>query len=243
MGQARLVQTALYRRHHADVCVQHETEVGVGRHRDVDRTCPRRALRVPVQQERRELAFVGRDTGPCEEHVHHLAPHEHGRVGEEVVLRHAHHRRGVEFRTVGAVTPRVLAAKERGDHVTNRMPVRDLRHRARFGVLRAHAAPLREDEGVPYLALGHCPAETRARYAVVLVRDALTTPDVLCRANVVHRPEHLVMDALHVIRLREPVGCDLPVARDRRSGRDGTAEVVEVRPRRVLRDALQELVE
>ena len=127
-------------------------------------------------------------------------------LGKRLYCDSAHHRRGVEFRTVGAVAPRVLAAKERGDHVTNRMPVRDLRHRARFGVLRAHAAPLREYEGVPYLALGHCPAETRARYAVVLVRDALTTPDVLCRVNVVHRPEHLVMDALHVIRLREPVG-------------------------------------
>ena len=140
---------------------------------------------------------------------------------------------GVEFarsRCRGSARAR---PQQLGDHVTNRMPVRDLRHRARFGVLRAHAAPLRAYERVPY----HLARTLPGRDAGSVRRSPGTRrcddPRCAVSRDVVHRPEHLVMDALHVIRLREPVGGDLPVARDRRSGRDGAAEVVEVRPRRV----------
>ena len=61
--------------------------------------------------------------------------------------------------------------------------------------------------------------------------------------DVVDRAQHLRMNSLDVVRLREALGDDLPVALDRGDGRRDRVKLVEVHPGRVVDDPLEELPE
>src|SRR5205814_2068584 len=69
---------------------------------------------------------------------------------------------------------------------------------------------------------------------------AVTAPDHLRAVDVVAHAEHLAMDALHVVRLAEAVDERLPVAARRDGHRRGAVELVEARPRGLLREHLEE---
>ncbi len=126
MREAGLVQPALCRLQHPDVGVQHESEVGVGGDREIDGSRARcvgrgAAVHAGTSSARRRQ---GSAPGRAIEHVHHLAPHEHRRVREQVVLRQPQHLRGVERRAVDAVAACVLAAQPIGDDVADRLAAR-----------------------------------------------------------------------------------------------------------------------
>src|SRR5262249_53754313 len=82
-------------------------------------------------------------------------------------------------------------------------------------------------------------AHAWARRPIALARHGVVVPDLLVRVDVVHAGEHLLMNALHVIRLAEAVGDDLPVAGAARRRGVAARELIEVRPRAVGDDAFE----
>jgi hypothetical protein len=75
----------------------------------------------------------------------------------------------------------------------------------------------------------------------MLRRLARVPPHLLRRVDVVHRADHLAVQPLHVIRLAEPVGDDLPVRLHRHGHDDLAAEVVEPEPREVVGNGFEVL--
>ena len=182
--------------------------------------------------------MVGVGSRPADEHIEHLAPDEHRRVREHVVLREPEDLLAREAREVGAERCVVMADLLRDD-VEDGHALWYRRHRTALRVGGAHAPTLGVDERVPHDLIAHVAAEARARNAVLLVRRTVVVPQPLRRVDVVDRPQHLGVDALHVIGLAEAVGDHLPIAIRQRARHNRAPELVEVGPGRVRGDSLE----
>ena len=220
--------------------VEHESEVGVGWDREIDRSRARCiGCGAAVHEERRQLGVVRGRPGRAIS-TFTISPHTSTvALGNRL---YCDSRNICVVSSAAESTPwlrRVLPAQPVGDDVADRLALGDRRHRTRLDVLGAHASALRAHERVPHDLIGDVATQSRARHRVVLVRDAVPFPEALRRVDIVDRPQHLAVDALHVVRLREAVRDDLPVACDGCRGRDRTAERVEIGPRRVGRHALE----
>ena len=141
----------------------------------------------------------------------HVGEHEHGDVGEQVVLLHVEHvvvavrRRGrcpaprFTSRTMRASIPRSVSPSGIGGIGRRR-------------VVHADAAAHHLDERREHVVVAAGAALARRRQAVRLHEPAVARPDHLRAVDVVGHAEHLAVDALHVVRLAEALDERLPVA-------------------------------
>ena len=130
-----------------------------------------------------------------------------------------------------------------GDHVLEGLAVGHIGSGTGLSVLRSHAPALGDHEGIPHRLRIDVAAQTGAGHAVGLVGRAVAVEDALGGVDVVDAGQHLPVEALHVVGLREAVVDHLPVAVHRSDGGIGAPELVQVGPGDVGGDALQPVIQ
>ena len=139
-----LVQAALRAREVADVLVEHEAErrLRVGRQQRVERLRARRVGRLDAREREHvhvRLLDVRARTGAHDRE--HVGEHQHGDVGEQVVLLHVEHVVVAVRREVDALRE-VHLAHHAGEHPAERVALRDRGHRGRVSSLTPMRPPI-----------------------------------------------------------------------------------------------------